>query len=162
MRVSNSENSSEDEAEAIAASLAEIMLLWRSPLFQERFNRSVGAAFDSTEGWIVWLLGQRGSLRPADLVALLGINAPGITKAVGRLESSGMIMKSRHPGDARSVLIDLTPLGADSSERLARAATGLTIGTLSGIPASERRSAATALAAMSANLQATAQRLLED
>lgn len=145
----------------IVTALTGLMLLWRSPVFQERFNDAAGPAFDSTEGWIVWVLRWRSRMRPADLAQELGINAPGITKAIARLEAAGMVTKAPHPDDARSVVVELTPSGSGAADQMGAAAASLIRDALDSSGPLDPTSFPAALQQLSTGMQTAARRLLE-
>ncbi len=158
--VSASGESQDYDVSRVVAALTGMMLLWRSPLFQERFNDAAGPAFDSTEGWIVWVLHWRSDMRPADLVRELGINAPGVTKAIARLEVADMVVKTPHPEDARSVIVALTHAGVAAALQMETAAARLVREALIDTGARDRKAFADDLQQLSVSMQAAARRIL--
>src|ERR1700674_3682680 len=59
---------------------------------------------------VLWHL-RKGGQPPADLLRAFGIQPSTLTGVLDRLETRGLIRRSRHPTDRRSVLLVLTPAG---------------------------------------------------
>ena len=59
---------------------------------------------------VLWHL-RKGGQTPADLLRAFGIQPSTLTGVLDRLETRGLIRRSRHPTDRRSVLLVLTPAG---------------------------------------------------
>jgi DNA-binding MarR family transcriptional regulator len=57
------------------------------------------------------LLHTRGSTTPSQLADLLGTDSAGMTRLLDRLEDKGLLRRVRHPGDRRSVVVELTGRG---------------------------------------------------
>ena len=62
-------------------------------------------------------LAQHGRLSPSALGQLLDLSSGGVTALVQRLESGGHIVRSRHPTDGRSVLVELSRGLVERAER---------------------------------------------
>ena len=159
--MNTSGKSQDEDVESIVAALTGMMLLWRSPQFQENFNEAAGPAFDSTEGWIVWTLREHQGLRPVDLVRQLGINAPSITKALARLTLRGMVVKLPHLVDARSLRVELTEAGRAAAEQMNDAASELIATALQEAGGLGGQDFSHALRRLSLGMQRAARRLLE-
>lgn len=59
-----------------------------------------------------------GPLRPSELADRIETGAANMTKIVGRLEAAGLVGRMPDPEDGRSVIVALTPTGAEIGERL--------------------------------------------
>lgn len=59
---------------------------------------------------VLWHL-RKGGQTPADLLRAFGIQPSTLTGVLDRLETRGLIRRSRHPTDRRSFLLVLTPAG---------------------------------------------------
>jgi DNA-binding MarR family transcriptional regulator len=62
-------------------------------------------------------LAQHGRLSPSALAQLLDLSSGGITALVQRLESAGHLVRSGHPTDRRSILVELSPELVARAER---------------------------------------------
>jgi DNA-binding MarR family transcriptional regulator len=56
-----------------------------------------------------------------ELVAATGQRPSTLTGVLDRLERYGLVARAPHPDDRRSVVVELTPPGADAAERVAAA-----------------------------------------
>ena len=62
-------------------------------------------------------------MRPGELAARLGVEAPHVTRQVQRLQQAGDAHRVPDPDDRRAQLIQLTPAGRAASERIRDAGT---------------------------------------
>lgn len=53
----------------------------------------------------------RGGGTPSELKSLLGTDTAGMTRLLDRLEAKGLLRRTRHPEDRRSIVIELTDEG---------------------------------------------------
>ncbi|MFG1943394.1 MarR family winged helix-turn-helix transcriptional regulator [Nonomuraea sp. NPDC048826] len=60
-----------------------------------------------------------GTATPSDLKGRLGTDTAGMTRLLDRLEGKGLARRVPHPGDRRSVLVELTPEGLALVPKLA-------------------------------------------
>lgn len=60
---------------------------------------------------------QEGRLSMRRARQVLQVHPASITSVVNRLESDGLVQRSAHPGDGRSVIVELTPAGRELVER---------------------------------------------
>jgi DNA-binding MarR family transcriptional regulator len=65
-----------------------------------------------TEAGVLSALSERPR-RITELAIREGVTQPGITMLVNRLEGRGWVHRGRDPGDARAVLVNLTPQGRE-------------------------------------------------
>ncbi len=89
------------------------------------FERELAEAGGSQPVWLVLLaLKQQRWRTQQDLAAAVGIEGPTLTHHLDGLEKSGLIDRSRDPGDRRAVRVELTKAGDELFHRLAKAAIG--------------------------------------
>lgn len=55
-------------------------------------------------------------LRPTELFTSLMISSGGLTDRLNRLQEAGLVLRAASPEDARSLLVQLTPLGRKRAE----------------------------------------------
>ena len=60
-------------------------------------------------------------MRPGELAARLGVEAPHVTRQVQRLQKAGYADREPDPDDRRAHLIQLTPAGKAASDRIRQA-----------------------------------------
>lgn len=104
---------------AILGRMRWITLSLRPPI--EAIFRTYG--LDSGEFDVIATLRRSGPpycLRPTELYRWLMISSGGLTARLARLEKAGLIARLPDPDDARSMLVQLTPAGADLTERAFR------------------------------------------
>lgn len=71
----------------------------------------------------------------SQLGAAVGARPTTLTGILDRLEKRGLITRGARPGDRRSVLIELTPAGAETAAVVTRAMRDLEERALAGLPA---------------------------
>lgn len=86
----------------------------RSHRVVDRIMTERGASFARTK--ILFLLGQRGPLRSADLAAAHGQAPRTVTEAIDGLERDGLVRRDPDPQDRRAKRISLTEAGAAVAE----------------------------------------------
>lgn len=104
---------------AILGRMRLITLSLRPPI--EAIFRKYG--LDSGEFDVIATLLRSGPphcLRPTELYRWLMISSGGLTARLAKLEKAGLIARLPDPDDARSMLVQLTPAGADLTERAFR------------------------------------------
>lgn len=55
--------------------------------------------------------------RSSDISKALNLDSSSVTRMLDRLEKKGLIIRKSDPEDRRSVLIELTPIGTETTER---------------------------------------------
>jgi DNA-binding MarR family transcriptional regulator len=83
-------------------------------------ERTVLAPHDLTwTGWVVlWVVWIWGEIESRHVAAEAGISKGTLTGVAGTLMSRGLIERRVHPGDARRVLLSLSPAGAELMQSL--------------------------------------------
>ena len=79
------------------------------------------------------LLIRRGTMRPSDLAAAMGLSDGGLSIALRRLERAGYIRREGHPGDRRGVVVFATEQAVTDAQRVFGALEkrmGLVVGSL--------------------------------
>lgn len=60
---------------------------------------------------ILRLLSERGTMSQRQLQDILDIKAGSLSEIVRKMESEGLLLRERHPGDRRNIMIQLTEKG---------------------------------------------------
>ncbi len=82
-------------------------------------ERYVRALEISAREWrTLGMIGIQGPCTPTQLSTLTGMDRATITRAASRLSKLGLLTRSVHESDSRSVLLDLTPKGSDLCSRI--------------------------------------------
>jgi len=77
----------------------------------ERFVRN--RDISSREWQMLGMIGIKGASTPTNLSELTGMDRATITRTTARLVRLGLLSRTTHESDSRSVLLDLTPKGAE-------------------------------------------------
>ena len=85
-------------------------LLARVGLLTRLLARHLGGELSRSEAGVLHTL-RGGPRRITELAELEGLAQPTTTLLVQRLEQQGLVVRERHTGDGRVVLVDLTDLG---------------------------------------------------
>jgi DNA-binding MarR family transcriptional regulator len=90
-------------------------LHWASTLMKTHFERRRLDAVElsMSEFVTLWSIRVGGEMEAGDVAAEVGIPPSSFTGLAKRLEQRGLVSRRRHPADGRSVLVDITPAGAD-------------------------------------------------
>ena len=79
---------------------------------------AAGSRFTRTEISVLETVAKWGPIRLSDLAVAEGLNLTMVSRLVRKLESQGLIRRQPHPGDRRSVLIDVSGAGRRLFERI--------------------------------------------
>ncbi len=60
----------------------------------------------------------RGPLSLGDLADIEGLNPTMVSRVVGRLDDLGLIRRRQNPDDLRAALVEITPAGRSTNERI--------------------------------------------
>jgi DNA-binding MarR family transcriptional regulator len=91
------------------------------------------------------VLGQRGTVRPAELAAALAVTPPTCTRMCGRLEAKGLVVRERPTDDRRAVAVSLSAAGRDLVDDVSRRRRAELRTLLAGVPAARRDAVVDAL-----------------
>ncbi|GHO47863.1 MarR family transcriptional regulator [Ktedonospora formicarum] len=97
---------------------------------------------------VLHTLSRKGPMRLTDLTVTEQMTQPAITQLVRRLEDDGLVERQTDPRDARAVLIQLTPRGAQIVEVRHAARVNQLSSLLDRLSQDERQSIAEALPAL--------------
>lgn len=97
---------------------------------------------------VLHTLSRKGPMRLTELTATEQMTQPAITQMVKRLESDGLLERRTDPRDARAVLIQLTPRGAQIIEARRSARVQQLASLLDRLPLEERLAIASAVPAL--------------
>ena len=89
---------------------------WVNPQFQ--LGIVPGNRLNVNEIRVLWLLGSMGSSTSTELLEAGGISAPNLSKAVAKLDASGLIDRVPSPTDGRSHTLHLTPDGRTAAQQI--------------------------------------------
>jgi DNA-binding MarR family transcriptional regulator len=89
----------------------------------------------------------------AELASLYGLEASSITRLVDRLEKKRLIERTRSRSDRRKSILSLTPKGKAALQRAVKVAGPLAIATWKGVSEEERKTLATIITKVLANLK---------
>lgn len=95
----------------LLANLSALILLWDSPAVQGQILAKTGGAVDQQSHAALRHLLAWGPMRPTAMAEVLGTGASHVSKIVGRLEETGLVLRSTDPTDRRATLITLTEEG---------------------------------------------------
>src|SRR5689334_17046675 len=82
---------------------------------------------------VTFLHGQATPVRQGEIVAALASTPPTVSDAVKVLKKKELVAATRDPGDARALLLGLTPVGLEGAARL-RAQSETLTGAVSALP----------------------------
>ncbi len=102
----------------VTRSLVRVTATWTSADYQSHFAAAAGVPDEPHAMTAMFLLTQRGPLRPTALAAALGISAAATSRLVATLASAGLVTRTPDPEDARATRIALTERGVASATAL--------------------------------------------
>jgi DNA-binding MarR family transcriptional regulator len=98
---------------ATSSSIADVAAQLRISVARtaRRMRQQAGGDLSPTQGAALATLDRHGPLTPSELAARERIQRPTATRLIARLESQGLVARTRDPQDGRSTLIALTDAG---------------------------------------------------
>jgi MarR family transcriptional regulator for hemolysin len=121
------------------------------------FDQALAAAGGSLPVWLILVslkAGRHGMQR--ELADAVGIEGPTLTHHLNRMESAGLVTRSRDPGNRRVHRVELTEEGEATFSRLAQAVTAFDRGLRSGFDDDEIKALSRGLARLRANVAGAA------
>ena len=106
-----------DAAEILRA-ITRISYLITRARRHDRVRTVAAVPLDRAAVMVLGQLAEAGPVRPGELAARLGVEAPHVTRQVQRLQQAGYADRAPDPDDRRAQLIQLTPAGRAASERI--------------------------------------------
>lgn len=95
----------------VTRSLVRVTTVWSSADYQAYFARVAGVPDEPHALTTMFLLAQRGPLRPSTLAGILGASAAAASRLVESLATAGLVTRTPDPDDARATRIALTEQG---------------------------------------------------
>jgi DNA-binding MarR family transcriptional regulator len=111
----------------------------------DRVRTVAAVPLDRAAVTVLGQLAEAGPVRPGELAARLGVEAPHVTRQVQRLQQAGYADRVPDPDDRRAQLIQLTPAGRAASDRIREAGTAGMQAALAHWPPQELHQLATLL-----------------
>jgi DNA-binding MarR family transcriptional regulator len=109
-----------DAAEILRA-ITRISYLITRARRHDRVRTVAAVPLDRAAVMVLGQLAEAGPVRPGELAARLGVEAPHVTRQVQRLQQVGYADRAPDPDDRRAHLIQLTPAGRAAGERIREA-----------------------------------------
>jgi DNA-binding MarR family transcriptional regulator len=109
-----------DAAEILRA-ITRISYLITRARRHDRVRTVAAVPLDRAAVMVLGQIAEAGPIRPGELAARLGVEAPHVTRQVQRLQQAGYADRVPDPGDRRAQLIQLTPAGRAASDRIREA-----------------------------------------
>jgi DNA-binding MarR family transcriptional regulator len=107
------EESRSSDLAASEEALADALRLVIGRIARRLRQQSLGEMTPSQRS-VLASLERHGSLRMGELARIENISAPSLSGIVGRLEARGFITRTGDPGDARSTIVEVTPLAVEA------------------------------------------------
>ena len=128
---------------AIVALEAEITMLART---LEAVQRRRAYPLERAAYLLIGLIEAEGPQPIGEIARRLLLDGSTVTRQVAAMEKAGLLTKAANPADARSALVDVTPLGRDKAATMRRARHERLQRIFAAWPDDERREAARVLA----------------
>ena len=109
---------------------------------------SVGEGLTPAEASVLAVVVSRGPLGLAELGEIEGLNRTMLSRVVGRLNSSGLVRRRRDPDDYRAALVEVTPDGEETWQRISAQRTEVISECAACLPAEQEAALAAALPAL--------------
>src|SRR5712692_10333598 len=147
MSPSQPEPATADAADAaeILRAITRISYLITRARRHDRVRTVAAVPLDRAAVMVLGQLAEAGPVRPGELAARLGVEAPHVTRQVQRLQQVGYGDRAPDPDDRRAQLIRLTPAGRAASDRIREAGTSGMQAALAHWPPQELHQLATLL-----------------
>jgi DNA-binding MarR family transcriptional regulator len=96
---------------SVVEKMIALLNVWNSPRFLHDIVGERGRGLGTLEVRVLWTLGSLGPSRASELAAALATSAPNISKAVAKLDMSGLVERMPNAVDQRSHTLRLTAEG---------------------------------------------------
>ena len=103
---------------AVVENITTLLNIWMSPRFQRDIVTDRHRAMSGLEVRILWALSSQGPARPSDLAASLGMGAPTVSKAIAKLDASGLVLREPSATDQRAHILHLSAEGRRAAQEL--------------------------------------------
>ncbi|SHL11173.1 DNA-binding transcriptional regulator, MarR family [Pseudonocardia thermophila] len=111
---------------------------------------AVAEGLSPTQASILATIGFRGPMQPAAIAEAEGVNPTMLSRMLTKLDERGLIRRLPHPGDQRAVLVEATPAGQQTCDRIRAARTEMVKELLRELPPHYVRAVLDALPALEA------------
>ncbi|SNT16116.1 transcriptional regulator, MarR family [Noviherbaspirillum humi] len=136
--------------EQFGIAIGEVSRAWRLNL-----NKRLKPLGMSQSKWRALRYADRaGDIAQADLAALLGIEAPAVTRLIKQMEQEGWITRQARPDDARVKLVRVTAKARKIIARIDQEVARLRADTVARLPAAEAAAGLRAMLTLQQLLQA--------
>jgi len=109
---------------------------------------SVGEGLTPTQASVLGVATTRGPLSLAELTEIEGLNPTMLSRAVGKLDSFGLIRRLRNPDDSRAARVEVTPEGQRVYQRITAQRSAIISECVAGLPADQEAALVAALPAL--------------
>lgn len=122
----------------LLAAVIGLVANWNAVSTQGSIARAVGVDIPAGDVRALYTLGLLGgTVRPADFATALAQTRPTTSKLIGRLETAGLVARSRAEGDLRAVDIVFTEHGGEAYARLVAAGASMVDQAMTDMTAAE-------------------------
>ena len=130
-----------------------LQLAHTSKLVSRAFSEALAGANGSVPTWLILsrLMGEKWRAQ-LDLARAIGIEGPTLTHHLDALEESGLVVRTRDPGDRRAVRVELTEAGREKHGELAQAVIAFNRRLRSGLDETEIQELRALLAKLERNV----------
>ena len=126
----------------------------------ERNREQIGKDHDLSPSDLraAFWIAEQGSVTPKDLANHMQMTTGGITAIAGRLVESGLLQRTAHPNDRRSLYLELTPAGHETMRVIHADFRSMVADSTSALSAGELQAFESALDTVAREVNARAQR----
>lgn len=118
-----------------------------------RRNATVAFGLSEMEMRALFRIAEAGSITPKALAADLLVTTGAVTGVSDRLINAGLVIRTAHPDDRRSLLLELTDAGHEAMTDMHRDFIGMLMGTADPIDPAELEVAARTLRAITEGVE---------
>jgi DNA-binding MarR family transcriptional regulator len=109
---------------------------------------SVGEGLTPAQASVLAVVTNRGPLGLAELTEIEGLNPTMLSRVVGKLDSFGLVRRWRDPDNYRATLVEVTPDGESTWQRISAQRAKLISECVAWLPAEQETALTTALTAL--------------
>jgi DNA-binding MarR family transcriptional regulator len=116
-----------------------------------QFNASAtGEGLTPSQASALGLVSWKGPISLADLAEMEGLNPTMVSRVVGKLDEIGLVRRIQNPQDLRAGLVEITPEGRLTTERIKAVRGTVVAGALGRLPDADRSAIIAVLPALEA------------
>jgi DNA-binding MarR family transcriptional regulator len=113
-----------------------------------RVDRQSGEGMTRTQLSVLGTIARLGPIGVSELAEIEGLNPTMLSRVVGKLEATGLVLRANNPDDRRAVQVQTTPAGRSLQLRLRRQRSQLFTERLAELPAEQAGQLLAALPAL--------------